>query len=118
VTAPLPFHNVTGFLGAGKTTLIGQRSCGAGGRQARIGFPILKPACWRRKMDKETAAAILSLAKSTDEIIGNLYSEVEKIIDADLKSQLKEAVGDLMRSIARDFVFPIERLHPELKIDD
>ena len=53
-------------------------------------------------MNKEAAVAILSLAKSTDEIIGKLYLEVEKITDADLKSQFNKAVGDLMGSIARE----------------
>jgi hypothetical protein len=69
-------------------------------------------------MDKDVAIAILSLAKSTDEIIGNLYSEVEKISDSAIKLQFDKAVGELMGSITRDLIFPIEQLYPELTIDD
>ncbi len=69
-------------------------------------------------MDKDVAVAILSLAKATNEIIGKLYSEVEKISDSDLKAQFNSAVSNLMGSIARDLIFPIEKIYPDLTIDD
>jgi len=69
-------------------------------------------------MDRDIAVAILSLAQKTDEIIGKLYSEVDKLTDGDLKLQLNKAVDDLMGSIARDLIFPIEKLYPDLTIDD
>ena len=69
-------------------------------------------------MDKDVAVVILSLAKATDEIIGKLYSEVEKICDNDLKVQFNSAVSNLMGSIARDLIFPVERIYPDLTIDD
>lgn len=69
-------------------------------------------------MDKSVAAAILSLARSVDDVITKLYTEVERIDDEKLKSQFTKSVGDLMGSIARDFIFPVEHLYPELKVDD
>ncbi len=67
-------------------------------------------------MDKDVAVAILSLAQATDEIIGKLYSEVEKIYDSDLKAQFNGAVSNLMGSIARDLIFPIEKIYPDLSV--
>ncbi|RBP09235.1 hypothetical protein DFR50_12272 [Roseiarcus fermentans] len=69
-------------------------------------------------MDKDVAIAILSLAKSTDDIIGKLYTEIERIVDKNLKAQFDKAVGDLMGTIARDLIFPIEKFYPDLTIDD
>lgn len=69
-------------------------------------------------MDKNVAVAILSLAKSVDDVIAKMYSEVENITDIELKSRFNRSVGDLMGYVARDFIFPIERLYPDLKSDD
>lgn len=69
-------------------------------------------------MDKNVAIALLTLAKSIDDTIGKLYSEVEKISDKELKLQFNKAVGDLMGYIARDLIFPIEHLYPDLTSDD
>ncbi len=69
-------------------------------------------------MDKDVAVAILSLAKATDEIIGKLYSEVEKISDNNIKAQFNSAVNNLMGSIARDLIFPVEKIYPGLTLDD
>lgn len=69
-------------------------------------------------MDKNVAIALLTLVKSIDDTIGKLYSEVEKISDKELKLQFNKAVGDLMGYIARDLIFPIEHLYPDLTSDD
>lgn len=68
-------------------------------------------------MNKDVALALLKLAKSIDETIGNMYLEVEKIADDSLKSQFNTAVGDLMGHVARDLIFPIEHLYPDLATD-
>ena len=69
-------------------------------------------------MDKDVAVVILSLAKATEEIIGKLYSEVEKIYDNDLKVQFNSAVSNLMGSTARDLIFPVEKIYPDLIVED
>lgn len=71
-----------------------------------------------RQMDKDTAKSLLSLSKSMDEIIVKMFAEIEKISDDNMKSRFNKAVGDLMGYVARDLVFPIENLYPELRIDD
>jgi hypothetical protein len=47
-----------------------------------------------------------------------MYFEVEKIADDGLKSQFNTAVGDLMGYVARDLIFPIEHLYPDLTSAD
>ena len=44
-----------------------------------------------------------------------VFAEVEKIADENLKSRFNKAVGDLMGSVARDVIFPIENLYPDLR---
>jgi hypothetical protein len=103
-----------------RVKLTARLTCGARSLSAPAGSPTL-PYNWdsaENKMDKDVAIAILSLAKSTDEIIGKLYLEVEKISDSAIKLQFDKAVGELMGSIARDLIFPIEQLYPDLSIDD
>ena len=63
-------------------------------------------------MDKDVAKSLLSLGKSFDDIIVKMFAEVEKIAEEDLKSRFKKAVGDLMGSVARDVIFPMENCIP------
>ena len=69
-------------------------------------------------MDKDIAKPLLSLGKSFDDIIVKMFAEVEKIADENLKSRFNKAVGDLMGSVARDVIFPIENLYPDLRPED
>jgi hypothetical protein len=68
-------------------------------------------------MDKNIAKSLLSLSKSMDDIIVQMFAEVDNISDQKLKSRFKEAVGNLMGYIARDLIFPIENIYPDLKVD-
>jgi hypothetical protein len=68
-------------------------------------------------MDKNIAKSLLSLSKSMDDIIVQMFAEVDNISDQKLKSRFKEAVGNLMGYIARDLIFPIENTYPDLKVD-
>ena len=68
-------------------------------------------------MNKDIAKALLALSKSTDEIIANMFTEVEKIDDDKLKARFKRAVGDLMGFVARDLIFPIENIYPDMRTD-
>jgi hypothetical protein len=69
----------------------------------------------RMTMDKYVAKSLLSLGKSFDDIIVKMFAEVEQIADENLKSRFKKAIGDLMGSVARDVIFPIENLYPDLR---
>ena len=69
-------------------------------------------------MDKDVAKSILSLSKSVDDIIVKLFAEVDKIADKNLKSRFNKAIGDLMGNVARDIIFPIENIYPDLRADD
>lgn len=68
-------------------------------------------------MEKEVAKSLIDLAIATDRTIGEMFVEVEKISDAELKEKFKTAVGNLMGFIARDIIFPITRRFPELDPD-
>jgi hypothetical protein len=72
----------------------------------------------RMTMDKDVAKSLLSLGKSFDDIIVKMFAEVEKIADENLKSRFNKAVGDLMGNVARDLIFPIENMYPDLRADD
>jgi hypothetical protein len=68
-------------------------------------------------MDKDVANTLLTLSKSIDEIIVKMFAEVEKIEDEKLRARMNRAVGDLMGFVARDLVFPIENIYPEMRTD-
>jgi len=68
-------------------------------------------------MDKNIARSVLFLSKSMDGTIAQMYAEIDKINDEQLKIRFNRAVGDLMGSIARDFIFPIENMYPDLKTE-
>jgi hypothetical protein len=69
-------------------------------------------------MNKDVARSLLSLSKSLDEVIAKMFDEVEKIEDDKVRDRFKTAVNDLMGYIARDLIFPLENMHPDLKSDD
>jgi hypothetical protein len=68
-------------------------------------------------MDKEVAKSLISLAVTMDQHIVSMFSEVEKISNDELRQKFKQAVGDLMGYIARDVIFPIVDIYPDLDPD-
>ena len=68
-------------------------------------------------MNKEIARNLLLLGKSFDPTIARVFAEIDKIEDEQIKSQFKRAVGDIMGYVARDLIFPIENMFPDLKAD-
>jgi hypothetical protein len=66
-------------------------------------------------MDKDVARLLLELSKSIDPILARMFVEGEKFGDEALRARMKRAVGDLMGFIARDVIFPIENLYPDLR---
>lgn len=65
-------------------------------------------------MDKDVAVALLARAKSVDDTIAKMYSEVEKIKNDDVKSLFNKVVGNLMGYIARNLIFAIEHMYQDL----
>jgi hypothetical protein len=66
-------------------------------------------------MDKDVAKALLTLSKSIDGVIVQMFAEVNKIDDQAIKSRFNDAVGNLLGSVARDLIFPLENIYPELR---
>ena len=66
-------------------------------------------------MDETTAKALLTLALALDRDLAALFDVVATIPDEGLRRRFNRAVGDVMGVIARDLVYPIERLHPALR---
>ena len=66
-------------------------------------------------MNEDIAKSLLTLSKSIDDIIVQMFAEVEKIDDQALKTRFNKAVGDLLGYIARDLIFPLENIYPELR---
>ena len=67
------------------------------------------------KMNKDIAQSLLLLSKSVDEVIAQMFTEVDKIEDQFIKTQFNTAVGNLLGFIARDLIFPLENIYPELR---
>jgi hypothetical protein len=44
-----------------------------------------------------------------------MSAEVDKIDDQILKTRFNTAVGNLLGYIARDLIFPLENIYPELR---
>ena len=65
-------------------------------------------------MDKDVAKALLTLGKSIDGVIVQMFAEVGKIDDQGLKDRFNDSVGNLLGYVARDLIFPLENLYPEL----
>jgi hypothetical protein len=66
-------------------------------------------------MDKDVAKALLTLSKSIDGVIVQMFAEIDKFDDQGLKSRFNDSVGDLLGFIARDLIFPLENIYPELR---
>jgi hypothetical protein len=67
------------------------------------------------KMNEDIAKSLLTFSKSIDDIIVQMFAEVEKIDDQALKTRFNKAVGDLLGYIARDLIFPLQNIYPELR---
>jgi hypothetical protein len=66
-------------------------------------------------MNKDIAKSLLVLSKSIDNVIVQMFAEVDKIDDEVLKKRFNKAVGDLLGYISRDLIFPLENIYPELQ---
>jgi hypothetical protein len=66
-------------------------------------------------MDKDVAKALLTLSKSMDGVIVQMFAEIDKFDDQGLKSRFNDSVGNLLGLIARDLIFPLENIYPELR---
>ena len=69
------------------------------------------------KMNKDIAKSLLLLSKSIDEVIVQMFAEIDKIEDQSLKFRFNKATGDLLGFVARDLIFPLENIYPELRGD-
>jgi hypothetical protein len=69
------------------------------------------------KMNKDIAKSLLTLSKSIDGVIVQMFAEVDKIDDETIKTRFNKAVGDLLGHISRELIFPLENIYPELRED-
>ena len=69
-------------------------------------------------MEKEIAENLMKIATATDRLIGEMFSEIEKISDPNLKKKFNDATAEIMGYIARDIIFPLEKEYPGLNPDD
>ena len=63
-------------------------------------------------MDEDIAKSLLVLSKSIDDVIAQMFTEVDKIDDPALKTRFNAAVGNLLGYLARDLM---ENIYPELR---
>lgn len=68
-------------------------------------------------MNKDIAKSLITLSKSIDDVIVQMFAEVDRIDDAALKTHFNKAVGDLLGYISRDLIFSLENIYPELRED-
>jgi hypothetical protein len=68
-------------------------------------------------MNEEIARNLLLLSNSFDPTIERMFAEVDKIEDEQIRSRFKRAVGDVMGCVARDLIFPIANMFPDLRAD-
>ena len=66
-------------------------------------------------MNEDVAKSLLALSKSIDEVIAQMFTEIDKIDDQLLKMRFNTTVGNLMGYIARDLIFPLENISPDLR---
>ena len=48
-------------------------------------------------------------------VIVQMFAEIDKFDDQGLTSRFNDAVGNLLGFIARDLIFPLENIYPELR---
>ena len=65
-------------------------------------------------MNEDVAKTLLALSKSIDEVIAQMFTEIDKIDDQLLKTRFN-TVANLMGYIARDLIFPLENIYPDLR---
>ncbi|WP_422003006.1 hypothetical protein [Reyranella sp.] len=68
-------------------------------------------------MEKEVARRLMSTALSVGSELEKLDSVVGTLDAGREKNELVQALGGMMGILARDFVFPIARQHPDLDPD-
>lgn len=68
-------------------------------------------------MEKEVARAIIAISVSMDNQIGKLFSETRNITDERVREQFNQAGGNVMGLIARDLIFPVVAIYPDLDPD-
>ena len=66
-------------------------------------------------MNKDIAKSLITLSRSVNDVIVQMFTEVDKIDDEALKTRFNKAVGDLLGYISRDLIFPLENIYPELR---
>jgi hypothetical protein len=67
------------------------------------------------KMNEDVVKSLLALSKSIDEVIAQMFTEIDKIDGQLLKTRFNTAVANLMGYIARDLIFPLENIYPDLR---
>ena len=68
-------------------------------------------------MDKQIATAILEVVYSLDTELGKLDTLVSQIADEATRARYTHALGDLLGSLTRDFIFPLTDEFPDLDRD-
>lgn len=68
-------------------------------------------------MDKDIALKLMKIATDTDHLIGQMFTEIDKISNVEQRRKFNDAVANLMGLIARDVIFPIEKEYPDLNPD-
>lgn len=60
---------------------------------------------------------MVDAAVSLDKELGNLDTLISRIEDEEERKRYAKALGDLLGSLTRDLLFPIEREYPDLNPD-
>ena len=68
-------------------------------------------------MQKDIAMSMLNAARALEKEIGELDRLISQLEDGAEKKALVTALGDVIGILFRDFVYRIERQHPELAPD-
>ena len=67
------------------------------------------------KMNRATAATVLAQAYAFDGPLAALGRIVDDLEDELTKQMLRQTVGEILGTIFRDLIYPIEQLYPELQ---
>ena len=68
-------------------------------------------------MDKQIASAILEIVYSLDTELGKLDTLVSQIADEATRTRYTQALGDLLGSLTKNFIFPLTDEFPDLDRD-